>query len=150
MRKNPTRRNLFGPVDREQLQADCQDALRKDLEDASQRWGFDFILDKPLESSNFQWEGIPGSSVPQLYRPSMFDLEQPGERAAKATVSPKRGRVGPPGSEKENIPKAFDLESLDKTQERRENTALKRKQTNITDFYQSKRRVVQKPRKSGQ
>uniref|UniRef100_A0A4W6ELM8 Cyclin-dependent kinase inhibitor domain-containing protein n=1 Tax=Lates calcarifer TaxID=8187 RepID=A0A4W6ELM8_LATCA len=105
----PARRNLFGPVDREQLQ------------EASRRWGFDFILDKPLESSDFQWEGIPGTKVPLLYRSCM--LERHGE---------------------------LNLKDLEKTPEKRENTGLKRKQTNITDFYQAKRRVVGMPRKSGE
>ncbi|KAM9361519.1 cyclin-dependent kinase inhibitor 1 [Symphorus nematophorus] len=150
----PARRNLFGPVDREQLQEEYQAALRKDLEEASTRWGFDFISDKPLESSDFQWEGIPGAKVPLLYRSCMMGLEAAeGQRVAQA--APKGGRVGSPRTEKENIPCspkrcARDLENLEKTPEKRENTGLKRKQTNITDFYQAKRRVVGMPRKSGE
>ncbi|XP_044021858.1 cyclin-dependent kinase inhibitor 1 isoform X2 [Siniperca chuatsi] len=148
----PARRNLFGPVDREELQTEYQAALRKDLEEASQRWGFDFISDKPLESSNFQWEGIPGAKVPLLYRSCMLGLGQADGRRA---VTPKGGRVGSPQSEKENTPCtpercALNLENLEKTPERREITGLKRKQTNITDFYQTKRRVVWMPRKSGE
>ncbi|XP_026162324.1 cyclin-dependent kinase inhibitor 1 isoform X1 [Mastacembelus armatus] len=152
----PARRNLFGPVDREQLQVEYQTALRKDVEEASQRWGFDFILDKPLESSDFQWEGIPGTEVPLLYRSCIVGLGQAGgHRATEAAVTPKRGRVEPPRSEKENIPHtpercALNLEKLEKTPEKSENSGLKRKQTNITDFYQAKRRVVGKPRKSGE
>lgn len=58
-------------------------------------------------------------------------------------------------SEKENIPRTPErclqlLEKLEKTPERGESRGLKRKQTNITDFYQAKRRVVGKPRKSGE
>lgn len=153
----PTRRNLFGPVDREQLQAEYQAALRKDLEDASQRWGFDFISEKPLEGGDFQWEGVPGTKVPLLYRSCMLGLGQvDGQRSAGAAVkSPLRPRVGPSQSEKENIPRtpercAFKLENLEKTPEKVENTGLKRKQTNITDFFQAKRRVVWMPRKSSQ
>lgn len=139
--KHPTRRNLFGPVDREQLQVEYQAALRRDVEEASQRWGFDFISDKPLESSDFQWECVPGSKVPLLYRSCMLGLGQvEGRRVAEAKVSPKRGRVVPPQREKENIPLspekyALNLENLEKTPEKRENTGLKRKQTNITGTY---------------
>ncbi|XP_020789758.1 cyclin-dependent kinase inhibitor 1 isoform X2 [Boleophthalmus pectinirostris] len=145
-----TRRNLFGPVDRDQLQVEYQAALRKDLEEASIRWGFDFIRDKPLNSSDFQWEGIPGTKVPLLYRSCM--LEQAEGNSIAAAVSHK---VESPQSDKENIPQSpercsLDLKKLERTPERGEFTGLKRKQTNITDFYQAKRRVVGKPRKSGE
>ncbi|XP_026205840.1 cyclin-dependent kinase inhibitor 1 isoform X1 [Anabas testudineus] len=152
LKNGPARRNLFGPVDREQLQVEYQTALRKDLEEASQRWGFDFILDKPLASSDYQWEGIPGATVPLLYRSCVLDAAG-GQRKENATL--KEGRVEPPQSDKENIPHtpercARHLRSLEKTPERGENTGVKRKQTNITDFYQAKRRVVWMPRKSGE
>ncbi|XP_008280931.1 cyclin-dependent kinase inhibitor 1-like isoform X2 [Stegastes partitus] len=152
----PARRNLFGPLDREQLQAEYKAALHKDLEEASQRWGFDFFSDKPLESSDFQWEGIPGSGVPLLYRPCMLGRGQArGQRAAEATVTARGGRVEPRQSGKENIPQTpekfmLSLDKLEKTPDRGENGGLKRKQTNLTDFYQAKRRVVWMPRKSGE
>lgn len=152
----PARRTLFGPVDREQLQVEYQTALREDLEEASHRWGFDFISDKPLETSDFQWEGIPGTRVPLLYRSCMVGVGQgKSRRAAETAVPPKGGRVEPPQCEKENIPHtqercSLKLESREKTPERAEHSALKRKQTNITDFYQAKRRVVWMPRKSGE
>lgn len=139
LRNGPARRNLFGPVDREQLQVEYRDALQKDLEEASRRWGFDFISDKPLESSDFQWERIPGAEVPLLYRSCMLGLGRAeGQRVTEAAVKPKGGRAGPPRSGKENIPclaerrSALNLENLEKTPEKRENTGLKRKQTNIT------------------
>uniref|UniRef100_A0A667WFV9 Cyclin dependent kinase inhibitor 1A n=2 Tax=Myripristis murdjan TaxID=586833 RepID=A0A667WFV9_9TELE len=152
----PTRRNLFGPVDREQLQVEYQAALRKDLEEASHRWGFDFLSEKPLEGGDFQWEGIPGTKVPLLYRSCMLGLGYvDGQRAAGGVVNHSGTRVGPSQSEKENIPRTpercvLKLENLEKTPEKVENTGVKRKQTNITDFYQAKRRVVWMPRKSGQ
>lgn len=138
LRNGPTRRNLFGPVDREQLQVEYQASIRKDLEEASQRWGFDFISDKPLESSDFEWEGVPGTKVPLLYRSSMLGLGQAeSQRVAEAKVFPKGGKVAPPQNEKENIPLspkrcAIKLEKMEKTPEKRGNTGLKRKQTNIT------------------
>lgn len=152
----PARRNLFGPVDKEQLQVEYQAALQKDLEEASSRWGFDFISDKPLESSDFQWEGIPGDKVPLLYRSCMLVRGQTeGLMVAVEGVTPKGGRVGQPwskSSEKENIPCSPDrhVRDVEKTPEKRENTGLKRKQTNITDFFQAKRRMVGMPRKSGE
>lgn len=151
----PTRRNLFGPVDREQLQVEYQAALRKDLQEASVRWGFDFLKDKPLDTGDFQWEAVPGTKVPLLYRSCMLVLGQSHSAAREVTVSQKRRRVASPESDKENIPSSpkrctLNLEEVEKTPERQQCTGIKRKQTNITDFYQAKRRVVGKPRKSGE
>ncbi|KAF4097156.1 cyclin-dependent kinase inhibitor 1 [Onychostoma macrolepis] len=134
----PARRNLFGPVDREQLQLEYHDALRKDLEEASRRWGFDFATETPLEGGDFQWEGVSEVKVPVLYR---------------ACQGEHRSRSGPFGAGKENVPRTperFSIvpQDVEKTPEKR--TDLKRKQTNITDFYQAKKRMVATPRKSGQ
>ncbi|XP_061584477.1 cyclin-dependent kinase inhibitor 1 isoform X2 [Cololabis saira] len=152
-RNGPVRRNLFGPVDREQLQLEYQAALHKDLQEASQRWGFDFISDKPLESSDFKWEGIPGTKVPVLYRSCKPGVEPSDSKRAAGAMVPGRKRMESPQSEKENIPhtpekRAINLESWQRTPEQGENRALKRKQTNITDFYQAKRRIVWMPLKS--
>ncbi|XP_029947703.1 cyclin-dependent kinase inhibitor 1 isoform X2 [Salarias fasciatus] len=154
----PARRNLFGPVDREQLQVEYKTALQKDLDEASRRWGFDFMSDKPLESGDFHWEGVPGTKVPPLYRPCMLGVGQVQvghQRAAKRSDTPKGGRAESSKSDKENIPGSpercgFNLENMEKTPKKSENTGMKRKQTNLKDFYQSKRRVVWMPRKSGE
>ncbi|XP_072308978.1 cyclin-dependent kinase inhibitor 1 [Eucyclogobius newberryi] len=148
----PTRRNLFGPMDREQLQIEYQTALRKDLEEASIRWGFDFIRDKPLDNSDFKWEGIPGTKLPLLYR--SCKLEQ-ARKNSKATVFHKGGRAESPQSDKEYIPHSpercfMDLEKFERTPEQGESTGLKRKQLLLIYFYQAKRRVVEQPRKSGE
>ncbi|XP_069009666.1 cyclin-dependent kinase inhibitor 1 isoform X2 [Embiotoca jacksoni] len=142
LRNGPTRRNLFGPVDRDHLQVEYQAALRRDLEEASRRWSFDFLSDEPLESSEFQWEVVPGTGVPPLYRTCILGQVR-GQRSAETGVTPRGGRL-----QKENIPPTPDrcelkLETLERGED-----AMKRKQTNITDFYPAKRRVVGVPRKS--
>ncbi|XP_057702286.1 cyclin-dependent kinase inhibitor 1 isoform X2 [Corythoichthys intestinalis] len=142
--RGPTRRSLFGPVDREQLQADYQDALRRDLEDASRRWSFDFVSDQPLASGHFQWEGVPVATVPLLYRTRMLG-KAVDQRVTEVTVSHKRSRTASSECEKENVPESKPDKcsfNMEKTPKKKENTGLKRKQTNITDFYQAKRRVV--------
>lgn len=146
LRNRPARRRLFGPVDRQQLQVEYKAALGKDLEEASQRWGFDFSLDKPLESGDFQWEGIPSTTVPLLYRSCMRHVGRAeGQRSAVRVVTPKVGREETLQSEKENIPGTPEkysrsCEALEKTPEKSESTALKRKQTNITGAYSSRKR----------
>uniref|UniRef100_A0A087X3Y1 Cyclin dependent kinase inhibitor 1A n=1 Tax=Poecilia formosa TaxID=48698 RepID=A0A087X3Y1_POEFO len=121
------RRNLFGPVDRNQLQVEYQAALRKDLEEASKRWGFDFKSDKPLESSDFKWEGIPETRVPLLYRSCVL---AEGLGLARRAVQTKPARL-----EKENIPQTPEKWDLEKTPEKGDKAALKRKQTNITGWF---------------
>lgn len=142
----PTRRKLFGPVDQEQLHRVYQAALHDGVKEASLRWGFDFIQDKPLDSSDFQWEAIPCTKVPLLSRSCMLGVGQAeGHSTAGATRS-KKGESVAPLKTSESC--TFNLEKLEKTTE--QITGAKRKQTNIKDFYQAKRRVVGKPRKSGE
>ncbi|XP_072522035.1 cyclin-dependent kinase inhibitor 1 isoform X2 [Salminus brasiliensis] len=149
----PARRNLFGPVDREQLQAEYRDALRKDVEDASRRWGFDFVSEKPLDDGDFQWEGVPGVRVPALYRPCTVGEEARSQTAESTSASSTATSSSHSAAGKENVPSSPERyisvpRDLEKTPEKQ--NSLKRKQTNITDFYQAKRRVVATPRKSGQ
>ncbi|XP_040059274.1 cyclin-dependent kinase inhibitor 1 isoform X1 [Gasterosteus aculeatus] len=150
-RRNGTaRRNLFGPLDREQLQVEHRAALRSDLEAACHRWGFDFLSDKPLENSDFQWEGVPATNVPLLYRSCMH-----GGQGVAGQGAGGQGAAVKPQDKKENAPCSPEgcspsQQNLEETPRRRDNTGLKRKQTNITDFYHAKRRVVGLPRKSGE
>ncbi|KFO82281.1 Cyclin-dependent kinase inhibitor 1, partial [Cuculus canorus] len=48
-------RNLFGPIDHEQLRQDFQHMLQNSIEGAQQKWNFDFLQDTPLEGL-LQWE----------------------------------------------------------------------------------------------
>lgn len=172
LRKVPTRRSLFGPVERDQLLAECQAALRKDLEEASRRWAFDFVTDQPLEGGDYLWEVVPSAKVPQLYRSTQTETlaaedgsSAPGTAGTMAQRTPLGLRAaGLPhdnngnrecGNSKERVPRTPErcvalLQKMEKTPEKDENGKLKRKQTNITDFYQSKRRVVGTPWKSSQ
>ncbi|NXX57588.1 CDN1A inhibitor, partial [Scopus umbretta] len=48
-------RNLFGPIDHEQLRQDFQHMLHSSVEGAQQKWNFDFLRDMPVEGL-LQWE----------------------------------------------------------------------------------------------
>uniref|UniRef100_A0A669PZZ9 Cyclin-dependent kinase inhibitor domain-containing protein n=1 Tax=Phasianus colchicus TaxID=9054 RepID=A0A669PZZ9_PHACC len=61
-----TQRNLFGPVDHEQLHWDFQHMLRSNIERAQQKWNFDFLQDVPMEGF-LQWEELRGHEVPTFY-----------------------------------------------------------------------------------
>ncbi|XP_006628655.3 cyclin-dependent kinase inhibitor 1 isoform X1 [Lepisosteus oculatus] len=133
-------RSLFGPVDREELQAEYRALLRRDLEASARRWGFDFLNERPLAGGDFEWEGVPGAKVPALYRTCM--------------VGQQRGAPQGEQGGKENEPRTPERTAKprcpESTPEKSPAQTLKRKQTNITDFYQAKRRLVATPRKSGQ
>ncbi|XP_066527791.1 cyclin-dependent kinase inhibitor 1 [Hoplias malabaricus] len=153
------RRSLFGRVDSELLWAEFCDAMCRDLEDANLRWSFDFAAEKPLDGGAFQWERLPGAHLPALYRPCTVGVDRRLQRAESAYPGP----APYPPSGKENITPGTPEKShtntnisqvhsvlldLEKTPVKQH--TLKRKQSNITDFYQAKRRVVATPRKSGQ
>lgn len=60
------RRNLFGPVDHQQLQQDFQRLFCMSVEVAKQRWNFDFQRDQPAPGS-IEWEELPCQDVPAFY-----------------------------------------------------------------------------------
>uniref|UniRef100_V9L9R7 Cyclin-dependent kinase inhibitor 1-like protein n=1 Tax=Callorhinchus milii TaxID=7868 RepID=V9L9R7_CALMI len=61
------RRNLFGPVDHEQLQEDFQRLLWTSIEVARQKWNFDFIREIP-SAGTLEWEELSCQDVPAFYR----------------------------------------------------------------------------------
>ncbi|XP_067906722.1 cyclin-dependent kinase inhibitor 1B-like isoform X2 [Heterodontus francisci] len=61
------RRNLFGPVDHEQLQQDFQHLLRANIEAAGQKWNYDFGREVPSEGT-LEWEELKCQDVPAFYR----------------------------------------------------------------------------------
>lgn len=50
-------RNLFGPVDHDQLQKDVKSLIRAQLKEAQQKWNFDFETETPLEGK-YKWEKV--------------------------------------------------------------------------------------------
>uniref|UniRef100_A0A8C7GV76 Cyclin dependent kinase inhibitor 1A n=1 Tax=Oncorhynchus kisutch TaxID=8019 RepID=A0A8C7GV76_ONCKI len=140
--KGPARRNLFGPVDHEQLQQEYQNALRRDLEDACHRWGFDFLSEKPLAGGDFQWEGVLSTKLPLLYQPCLLGQGE-AQREGGLVAITGRVRAGPLHHGKENIPC---------TPEKIRSPMLTRPLlvSVSADFYQAKKRVEGTQCKSGQ
>ncbi|CAM4443360.1 cyclin-dependent kinase inhibitor 1B [Lepidochelys kempii] len=59
-------RNLFGPVNHEELNRDLK-KHHKDMEEACQRkWNFDFENHKPL-AGRFEWQAVEKGSSPDFY-----------------------------------------------------------------------------------
>lgn len=59
-------RCLFGPVDSEQLRRDCDALMAGCLQEARERWNFDFVTETPLEG-NFVWERVRSLGLPKVY-----------------------------------------------------------------------------------
>lgn len=68
MKAGPVRRNLFGPVDHNQLQRDFERLLRMSVEVANKRWNFDFQNEKPGSGCGVEWEELRCQDVPAFYR----------------------------------------------------------------------------------
>ncbi|XP_071434626.1 cyclin-dependent kinase inhibitor 1 [Pithys albifrons albifrons] len=127
-------RNLFGPVDQEQLQNDFEDKLRQQLEEAQQRWNFNFETETPLEGP-FKWERVflaeqPPQEVHSLVR-AVISSDSRSSLVHKVPSKARVGRICPEESQQSlEVDKAGSSKSL------------KRGQTTIKDFYSAKRRIV--------
>ncbi|KAM6108274.1 cyclin-dependent kinase inhibitor 1 isoform 2-T2 [Pterocles gutturalis] len=122
-------RNLFGPVDHQQLQNDLEDLLRQQLEEAQQRWNFDFETETPLEG-HYKWERVFLAEQPPQEVHSLVKATSSGSRSSSVPKD-HLGRVFPEGSQQNSaVCRAGSPQSL------------KRGQTTIKDFYSSKRRIV--------
>uniref|UniRef100_A0A8C6XHW6 Cyclin-dependent kinase inhibitor 1C n=1 Tax=Naja naja TaxID=35670 RepID=A0A8C6XHW6_NAJNA len=65
-------RNLFGPVDHDELNRELKSKLREICEEGQRRWGYDFQTETPLAGSGrLQWEEVDGESVPAFYRETL-------------------------------------------------------------------------------
>ncbi|KAH1171623.1 cyclin-dependent kinase inhibitor 1 isoform X1 [Mauremys mutica] len=131
-------RNLFGPVDHEQLQNDLQDLMRRHLEEAQCRWNFDFETETPLEGK-FKWERVLYPDVSPACLPSPDPSHSKGNGGEKNQSSPALN------ISTKDLNMALSSETVQAGLESRKASSprhLKRKQTSIKDFYSSKRRIV--------
>ncbi|XP_033008459.1 cyclin-dependent kinase inhibitor 1 [Lacerta agilis] len=122
-------RNLFGPVDHDQLQKDFQSLMKAQLEEAQQKWNFDFESETPLEG-NYKWE-----KVSHLNRMPSQDLLSPTKEDSCAGEKSLSSPVLLKMHTKTDRPTQVARKSGSPR-------SSKRKQTTIKDFYSSKRRTV--------
>ena len=52
------KRCLFGRPDHQELEADLQKELSKDMQEMNEKWNFDFQKGKPLKGKKFEWEPV--------------------------------------------------------------------------------------------
>ncbi|XP_074534005.1 cyclin-dependent kinase inhibitor 1C-like [Halichoeres trimaculatus] len=63
-------RNLFGPVDHDELNREMKSKLREISERDQQRWNFNFDTNTPLEG-DYKWEEVTVDKTPVFYQDSV-------------------------------------------------------------------------------
>lgn len=134
LKVGPVRRNLFGPVDHQQLQQDFQRVLHVGVEIANKRWNFDFQRDKPGPSPDIEWEKMNCFEVPTFYR-SCIRPKRPGVGSKRRSPS-SSGDESPVSSNSSSEEEYFEVT----TRKCYRVPSGKRKQAIITDFFKVKRR----------
>uniref|UniRef100_UPI0037E814AB cyclin-dependent kinase inhibitor 1D n=1 Tax=Semicossyphus pulcher TaxID=241346 RepID=UPI0037E814AB len=136
LKVGPVRRNLFGPVDHQQLQEDFQRLLCMSVEVANKRWNFDFDSEMPGEASNVEWEELRCQDVPAFYRSCTVKPVSNPFRKRRTLFSSLEGSSGSSSSS------GSGDEYMEVTTKGRYRIKLlgKRKQSSITDFFKVKKR----------
>lgn len=65
-------RNLFGPVDHEELNCEMKRRLQEISERDQSRWNFNFEQNVPLPG-NYEWEEIAATTTPSFYQESVHN-----------------------------------------------------------------------------
>lgn len=63
-------RNLFGPVDHDELHREMKTKLREISERDQERWNFNFEANSPLDGV-YEWEEVSGDEAPAFYQDSV-------------------------------------------------------------------------------
>lgn len=85
------RRDLFGPVNREDAQTFVDKELAVMHQRESERWGFDFEAEVPLEHPRFRWERVsPQENNPEAYAQRRLLGQTEKKDASTNTASQER------------------------------------------------------------
>lgn len=91
-------RNLFGPVDHEELSREMKDRLREISERDQQKWNFNFEANTPLVG-DYEWEEVPVDKTPVFYQSSAQTARVPvpatpvKQRPSSDPVAPESPRM---------------------------------------------------------
>ncbi|XP_049621399.1 cyclin-dependent kinase inhibitor 1 [Suncus etruscus] len=140
-------RRLFGPVDSEQLRRDCDALMASCVQEARERWNFDFVTETPLEGS-YIWERVRGLGLPKIHLGHQEDLG--GSKRAGTSSALLQGPA-----QEDHVDLSLSCTIRSPSPERPEaspggpgtSQGRKRRQTSMTDFYHSKRRRIFSKRK---
>ncbi|KAM3609210.1 uncharacterized protein V6R79_011060 [Siganus canaliculatus] len=160
-------RNLFGPVDHDELSRDMKDKLREISERDQQRWNFNFEANTPLVG-DYEWEEVPVDKTPAFYQDSA-QSDRTRVPATPVKQIPSQDSVLPETPhmdvlerlalpESSSTPSRLEVNQENRTDKlnsgtpahkqtpcmRRKRTATTDNNTHITDFFVKRRRVVEK------
>ncbi|XP_059181707.1 cyclin-dependent kinase inhibitor 1D isoform X2 [Centropristis striata] len=139
LKMGPVRRNLFGPVDHQQLQHDFERLLCMNVEVANKRWNFDFQSEMPGQDSNIEWEELRYQDVPKFYRSCTVRPVQ-RQKMAKRRSSSSSGECSPGSSSSSGSGDEY-MEVTTRGCYRIQWQG-KRRQASITDFFKVKKRKL--------
>ncbi|XP_019933969.1 cyclin-dependent kinase inhibitor 1C [Paralichthys olivaceus] len=69
-RRTSVCRNLFGPVDHDELSREMTAKMQEISERDQQRWNFNFEANTPLDG-DYKWEEVPVDRTPEFYQDSV-------------------------------------------------------------------------------
>ncbi|XP_036270329.1 cyclin-dependent kinase inhibitor 1 [Pipistrellus kuhlii] len=146
-------RCLFGPVDSEQLQRDCDALMASCVQEACDRWNFDFVTETPLDG-DFAWERVWSLDLPKLYLSSGPRRAQ--DRLARSKRCSSSPAVLQGAAQEDHVDLSLSCTLVPRSPGQPEESpggpsmsqGRKRRQTSMTDFYLSKRRLIFYQRKS--
>lgn len=153
-------RNLFGPVDHDELHREMKSKLREISERDQERWNFNFEANSPLDGL-YEWEEVSGEETPLFYQDSV----RSGRMRVPATPVKRRSVEEPllPDSVMERLsapeapssPRPTELNQENRNDKMNSGRTLrlqpgvKRRRTDtsdnsshITDFFVKRKRVV--------
>ncbi|XP_017313937.1 cyclin-dependent kinase inhibitor 1Ca [Ictalurus punctatus] len=150
-------RNLFGPVDHEELNCEMKRRLQEMSEQDQSRWNFNFEENVPLPG-NYEWEEIAVSTVPSFYKESVRNGKARAVNAQDAESSTECGckneaqssaEAPSPSAEvnQENRSGALNAREHGTPVCRRRNRTsvpeeLRNSTTHITDFFPRRKRSL--------
>ncbi|KAI7812226.1 cyclin-dependent kinase inhibitor 1B [Triplophysa rosa] len=145
MRKG-TCRNLFGPVDHDELQRELTSKRKKIAERDRLRWNFDFSEGRPLDGE-LEWEESPADDCPAFYRERITTaVSKEPKREVFAKVPGCSTSVNTLNRENE-----ADKRNVNPTKSRKTTAHARTKRLTdlrITDFYAKRRTGSVTPKES--
>ncbi|XP_068595638.1 cyclin-dependent kinase inhibitor 1C-like [Brachionichthys hirsutus] len=146
-------RNLFGPVDHDELSRETKAKLREISESDQQRWNFNFEANTPLVG-NYAWEEASVDATPAFYRDSALG-DRTGTPVAPAQDSVLLERLALPESSSAPAPVELNQENRSgklnagTRSQRAQGACVRRKRadttdtnTHISDFFVKRRRAA--------
>lgn len=106
-RRTSVCRNLFGPVDHDELSRDMKDKMREISERDQQRWNFNFEANTPLDG-DYKWEAVPVDKSPEFYQEESVH----GSRSRAPATPVKQQQQQPRPSPDSALPDTDVLERL--------------------------------------